>query len=404
MISIKALFHLLAIGGVFICLLLFSDNRKQTAMQAICFAVAFVSMVSLLYFFHLSSLAEPPKTSALEFAGKSGEKVIILHKLFPALPVFFSSVYKNAMIWITLTTGIIIISWNGIRHKWNYNRISAVFLYPFLIPLFTLLFYRNAYPYYYVFIMAPAIIFCGVVMHHIAEDYKASKSKAFLFFAGIFGIAVFSNFLFHYSKVSPEQLTSQKNIIQTVHQIFPEPVPYIDGCSVISSFPKVGFFMSTWGMENYLKTGRPIMRRLLENRRPLFLVANLPSLDFSLPRENPFTQVNYALMEEDWEILNANFIPHWGIIYVTGKKIVFGPETVSELFEIIIPGIYTIETTGPVQLKGTRYSPGATVDLEQGFHVLERLDSDITAVTLRWGENLFRPEKEPDLIPSFYAF
>ena len=162
--------------------------------------------------------------------------------------------------------------------------------------------------------------------------------------------------------------------------------------------------MSTWGMENYLQTGKPIMRHLLENRRPLFLVANLPSLDFTLPRENPFTERNHGLMEEDWEILNSNFIPHWGIIYLAGKKLTVSPGTVSQLFEILIPGTYTIETAGPVRVNGTRYSPGSTVDLEKGFHVLETLDSDIDTVTLRWGENLFRPEKEPELIPVFYGF
>jgi hypothetical protein len=250
MISIKAQFHLLAIGGVFVCLLLLSDNKKQTAVQILCFAVSFVIILFLLYFYHLSSLAEQPATGASEYLSRAGSKVIMLNKLFPGLPFFFFSVYENLIIWITFLIGIIVICWNGIRHKkWRYHGTPVFLLFPFLIPLLTLLFYRNAYPYYYVFIMAPAIIFCGVIMHHIAEDYKAAKTASYLFIAGIFSIGIFSNFLFHYSKVSAEQLTAQKEIISTVHQIFPEPVPYLDGCSVISSFPKVGFFMSTWGME-----------------------------------------------------------------------------------------------------------------------------------------------------------
>jgi hypothetical protein len=405
MISIKAQFHLLAIGGVFVCLLLLSDNKKQTAVQILCFAVSFVIILFLLYFYHLSSLAEQPATGASEYLSRAGSKVIMLNKLFPGLPFFFFSVYENLIIWITFLIGIIVISWNGIRHKkWRYHGTPVFLLFPFLIPLLTLLFYRNAYPYYYVFIMAPAIIFCGVIMHHIAEDYKAAKTASYLFIAGIFSIGIFSNFLFHYSKVSAEQLTAQKEIIRTVHQIFPEPVPYLDGCSVISSFPKVGFFMSTWGMENYLQAGRPIMRRLLEKRQPLFLIVNLPSLDFSLPRENPFTDRNHALLEEDWKILNSNFIPHWGIIYVAGKKLVFSSEIVSLRFEILIPGTYTIETNGPVRINGIDYPPGSAVNFEQGFYSMEKLDPDIASVTLRWGKNLFRPEKEPDMIPTFYGF
>ncbi len=53
------------------------------------------------------------------------------------------------------------------QHEYNTNIFLA---YAFLMPILTLLFYRNAYPYYYVFIIAPAIIFCGVIMHHISEE------------------------------------------------------------------------------------------------------------------------------------------------------------------------------------------------------------------------------------------
>lgn len=77
---------------------------------------------------------------------------------------------------------------------------------------------------------------------------------------------------------------------------------------MISSFPKVGFFMSTSGIEDYLQSGRPVMRDLPRERRPLFLIADVSSLQ--LQRTRPSKR--HSLMADDIEVLRNNFIPQWG--------------------------------------------------------------------------------------------
>jgi hypothetical protein len=241
-------------------------------------------------------------------------------------------------------------------------------------------------------------------MHNIAQNFQKNRAGVWLLFAAVLVVPVFINFMVYYSKVKPEQLTAQKELIDRVHEMFPTPVPYVDGCSVVSSFPKVGFFMSTWGMENYLHSGKPIMRYLVSTRQPLFLLANLPSLDFSLPRENPFTEVNYALLEEDWQVLNSNFIPHWGLIYVAGKQFELTEKIWFHDFEILIPGFYTIETKTSVKIDNTLHEPGSAIFLDQGHHTASLLKPGNLSVTLRWGENLYRPKNDPEVIPVFYGF
>lgn len=405
MVSIKTQFHLLVIGFIFISLLMTSKNKKRTGIYIAIFLLSFFSTFIVLYIAHLSSLSEVSSTGALGVVASAGEKTIILKSLFPRLAYFKISILKNPIVWFFFFFGVAVAFWDGLRHgKWFASPRVTFIAYSFLILPCTLLIYRNAFPYYYVFIMAPAIIFCGVIMHQIMESHQKNGYVSLLIIAAIFPVMVFINFVDHYSKASSDQIAGQKEIIETVHEMFPEPVYYIDGCSAISSFPKVGLFMSTWGMETYLQAQKPIMREILKNKKPPFMLINIPSLDFSIPRENPFTSINHALLEEDWQTLNSNFIPHWGPVYVAGKEIQFQPKKLFQNFEILISGTYSIETKGKVNIDGSIFSADNTVSLKQGTHTIKQLTSADASVTLRWGKNLYRPLKEPEITPIFYGF
>ena len=63
----------------------------------------------------------------------------------------------------------------------------------------------------------------------------------------------------HYAANLANQQRQQKETLDLVHRLFPEAVPYIDRCSMVSTFPKVGFFMSSLGMRFYHERGEPIM-------------------------------------------------------------------------------------------------------------------------------------------------
>jgi len=180
-------------------------------------------------------------------------------------------------------------------------------------------------------------------------------------------------------------------------------VPYIDWCSAVSSFPKKGFFMSTWGMENYLAANRPVMKKILETEHPVFLVANKPLLDTSIPRINPFTKAYYALLEPDYNILKDNFIPHWGPVWVAGKSIQFKGASRPHSFDILIPGIYTIEASGPIILDGLNHITGDTITLTRGSHTVLP-GPEVKSMTIRWGKHLYRPDGQPLNLPSFYGF
>ncbi len=108
-------------------------------------------------------------------------------------------------------------------------------------------------------------------------------------------------------------------------------------------------------------------------------------------------------MEEDWNILKSNFVHHWGLISVAGKKFKLDRQQGSIDFEMLFSGIYTIEADRPIYIDEELYNPGTVIDLEKGIHTISSKDVS-TEVILRWGDHLYRPPQEPVFNPSFYGF
>ncbi len=401
MVTTKSIFHLLTIGTIFTCLLVLDQQRRDVGKQVISFVVGLMGGFFLFYYLHIATLPGPRLREPQEFVSQTYSKVIIVHKLFPGWRFLELSMYSNWVIWILLAVGTILIILAAIRStgKKRTNRIKLLCL---LVPLVSLVFYRNSFPYFYVFILSPAIIVCGVVVHEIMEVFRKTRSVFCLFLVVVLTFIVVYNFLVYYVVSSPDRTITQREVIEVVHEMFPMPVSYIDGCSMVSSFPGAGFFMSSWGMEGYLSANRPIMRNILNRRRPLFLLADVPHLNLFLPRWEAVSATNYALLDEDWRVLKSNFMHHWGPIYVVGKEFEFKPGLNSQTFEILIPGEHTLEGELEVAVNGIVYRPGSRINLKKGKHTITSLGNSGKAA-LRLGKHLYKPENEPSLTPLFWG-
>jgi len=401
MVTIKSIFHLLTIGIIFICILVMAQNRWEVIKQIVSFVIALVGGFFLFYQFHISTLIPTSLRDPRQYLGHTSSKFIIPHNLFPRWRFLELSVYQNLIIWILLIVGIILVIW-AIIHT-TENKLSArLLLLTFLSPIFSLMFYRNAFPYYYVFILTPAIIFCGVVVNKTIEAFRKTGSFLAPVIVAAFTLIVFFNFLFYYLVFSPNRNFEQRKVLKAVHEIFPEPVSYIDGCSMVASFPKAGFFMSSLVMESYLSANKPIMKNILSKHQPLFLLANVPHLNLSFPRKEAVSASGYSLLEEDWNVLKSNFLHHWGPIYVVGKQFEFSSVTDSQCFETFIPGEYTLEGKLGVSVDGILYRPGDIINLKKGNHtIIARFNSGKAA--FRWGKHLYKPEIKPPSNPIFIS-
>jgi hypothetical protein len=402
MFTIKSVFHLVIIGIIILCMLAMTQKRSEVIKQIVHFVITFVVGYLIFYQLHVSKLNIVSSPAQKKFLKNVYSKFILIDELFPARTFLKLSINQNLIIWTLLIAGVFFVIWEIVYTKKDKLKKNFILL-AFIIPILSLIFYRNAFPYFYVFILTPAIIFSGILFHEITEGLKKTKSKFSLILIIFFTLLVFFNFLFYYFLFSPKRNFSQKELLEKVHKIFPEPVSYIDGCSMVASYPKSGFFMSSMGMENYLTMNRPIMEDLLNKDKPLFLLSNVPQLDLSLPREKAVSYANYSLLEEDWMVLKSNFLHHWGPIYVVGKQFNLSSVANSQNFKIFISGNYTLEGEQNVSVDGIFYKPGDIIKLKKGKHSIAGLYKS-GKVKLRWGKNLYKPSSPPPLDPIFGIF
>jgi hypothetical protein len=283
-----------------------------------------------------------------------------------------------------------------VHRRYARNRPKTLLLV-LLIPLSSLAVYRNACPYFFVFLMPAATVFCGYAFERLVSTLKSDKGTMMPLLSAFLGLIVFAEVAAHLPRYfgSEAKLTLlQRDVLKTIHRMFPEPAAYVDKCSMVSSYPKVGFFMSAAGMRNYLRRNEPIMERLLAEKKPIFLLANFFMLDLSSD-EAPRSTGGEALLEADWTALKSYFIHHWGQVWVAGKQLDLGPAAEPQHFEIIAPGPYTVESPADISIDGTSYRNGEVVRLDEGSHTAGA-GGATTTIRLRWGDHLYRPDSEPE--------
>jgi hypothetical protein len=149
--------------------------------------------------------------------------------------------------------------------------------------------YRNVFPY---FLPVLALPWCVLAASAWEE---ASRSRRRIF--GVCGIAIVWSAL-SFASIWPHDMGEQRKLIALVHESFPEPVPYIDRCGMIASFPKVGPFLSTLVLDRYHRSGAPIFGPLIDSRHPRFVLLNAPALS---GEHRP------GLLEADRQVLGDSF-------------------------------------------------------------------------------------------------
>lgn len=360
-----------------------ASGARTAAARLVLVGGAAAAAFTLLAFLHIQSLAAPDVIGEQRIIGRGLSKTVMEAGLLPRADVLLRSFLTDPFMWAFMLAGLGFAVREFRAPGASQPRLVA--LLGLALPLATLIFYRNAFPYYYVLILAPACILAGYAAAPV-ERPPIYPIMAFLLAA----LAVF-----HAARAVSPALAVQRAHVDAVHSLFPSPVPYIDRSSMISSFPKIGFFMSSWGMENYLAARRPVVRDLLLAKAPVFVLANSPVLAEALTGSRP---TGYRLRNADIATLRGNYVHHWGALWVAGKRFQATPEPIE--FEILIPGAYTVEAAQPVLLDGVRRPARAVLRLSRGVHRIESPEGRQT-VTLRHGVRLRIPENPPPPGPIF---
>jgi len=252
------------------------------------------------------------------------------------------------------------------------SRPQRVALIGLMLPLASLLFYQNAYPYFYAYILPPVMVAAALGIRALIARLSARTLS----------LALLANALIVSLATPREVLPTQKAVLAAAHEIFPEPVAYFDFPGMIVDFPKANVFMTVWGMRKYRAGHEASLVDVMAQETVPLLVVNQAGVEVNQSSAGPWK----GFLPADAKALREGFIPHWGPLWVAGRR--FPDEAAAGSFEIYAPGIYTVEGA-TARIDGQLYAAGQTIDLARGLHRFEPGADGETL--LRWGDHLRRP-------------
>jgi hypothetical protein len=310
-------------------------------------------------------------------------------------------VASNPLFWFMAIYGAT-IAWTTAQRSGRNADAKRWLPLALALPLLTPFFYRNAFDYFYVFILPPAVIFIGLSYQEYRQRASNSESRLAALLMPLLVAAQCAFLVANGIRFLPDAIGPQRVTLAAVHAVFPEPVPYIDGYGVVASFPRHAFFMSSWGMDRYRAIGKAVFPDLVAQAQPPLLLADSPSLYAALMPDIAISDQR-ELLSEDIRFLKDNYVQLWGMLFVPGKQIELPSDSGNIDFSIVIAGDYRLEATTPVSVDGSRVKPGDVVALAAGKHVLNAGSAKGSAI-LRWASALSPPVGEAvDLFTFFEA-
>ena len=314
----------------------------------------------------------------------------------PPLEILAASFRHDWAFWLLVLVGACFAMSEALWGAPTWRRVAWVVL-GLLFPLSTLLFYRNAFAYYYVSVIPLASLACGLAVARL-EGWLSRRPLAAGIVTSLSGLALWTAGWMAYRALDADTIAPQREVIDAVREAFPAPVPYLDRASMIAMYPSAGPFMTTYVLTDYRERGTANYPELVRRRQPRFLLANVDGLDLARPWDS-MAASPYRLLREDFDYLKDHYVHHWGPVWVAGTTRLADAER-DLVLELPVPGPYTVESPGVVILDGDPVAGGSVVQVEQGEHTLRSGDS-AKAVTLRFGDRLARPVAEPPSGPLF---
>lgn len=388
LVTIKVVFLIPAVGAAF----LWRWSRAGSVHAALAhFAITGIAAAAAgaaLFFFHAESLASAATSAtdassmvrpAANLAANAFDMVILSQSLFPRSVDIVRWFLLSPLPLILVALG----SYSALARFREGGPLQGTAMMCLLLPLVSLTFYRNAFPYFFPFIFLPTAILAAVGSSRLTRPTFRNAFIAAMVLVLVSQAAV----------LWQRDQSAQRSVARAAHMIFPEPVPYVDRNGMLPSFPKANQFMSTWGVEGMLAMGVPALRPIIESRHPPLLIENSPVLSAALEPSAPY--VGNRLHPADEEVLRNGYVQHWGPIWVAGKNL----DEASGSFALSIPGTYTLECSGSRTIDGRSRKCGSTVSLNQGAHEWSR-----GSAVIRWGEHLPRPSGPPPEKPIYYGF
>lgn len=366
--TIKVVFYAPAFAGVAWLRWREAEQPRGVAMRLVGFGIAAVIFASLFIGATVLSLPDVGHGSAARTVSTSG-MMMFDEGLFPRWQYGLGAMLSAPLL------AILLVATPFALGSPNLSRSQRIALVGLLLPLASFLFYRNAFPYYYAYILPPAMVAAALAIEAVIGRLSAKTLS----------VALLANALIVSLATPRETLSMQRQLLAAVHEVFPEPVAYFDYPGMVVDFPKANFFMTSWGMRKYRAGYEEALVDAMDREVVPLLIVNHGTLEANQLGPAP----GGAMLARDAEALRKGFIQHWGPIWVSGRR--FPANSGPQSFEIHAPGRYTVEGASG-RIDGVLHLAGQTVVLARGPHRFEPATPNDETI-LRWGDHLKRPAK-----------
>jgi hypothetical protein len=298
-----------------------------------------------IYFYHRSGLAPvPDRFRGSAFAGHG-------------LQWFTEGVAPNglytmrAMLSAPLLVAGLALSLCGWKHD-GIEGPRKIALIGLLLPLITLLFYRNTFPYFFAFIFAPMTVAVAPAIGIIRERFGTVPLSLALTIIPL--AAAISE--------PRDVIARQQALIDYVHSEFPQGSGYLGYSGMAADYPRViNHLTSGIGIQTYHQRGDPVVARAINAGSVPFIIANHAAIAGALiGRPMPET-----FLPEDVAAMHGNYLPQWGLLWREGKRLPAGEGEFE--FELSRGGPFTLDGA-PVTLDGKLIGSGVTIHLAPGSH------------------------------------
>lgn len=316
------------------------ESRLRMLAIALVVAALVASALLVLHAPYVVATAEGTGT----FASRSLQATIFDMPFAPRGDYFLRLAAEDALYWLAMLAGLFV----AVRNRFYAAAASMLALTP-------ILFYRNAFPYYYPLMIAPPAILVAIATDRLLQwPRDAARFPASLAIAAACALLMWGAWdsLMALRFSSQE---SQRAVVSAVHRVFPEPVYYLDHSGMIASFPKVNYFMSTWGVDAYLRRGVDFMPEALAGKCPPLLLVDHPVL-------SPGTLLYRKLREADRRLLEDRYVDYWGPIRVAGAEFEVPPGA-QVAVRVPCTGPYRLESDTPILIDGRLHVSGSVVEL-----------------------------------------
>ena len=375
MLTIKTILYAPVFLGIAWLLWSEADNKRRLLFQLAGVGAAALGSFALIYLTHASSLAGNSDVEAMKVVSRAGGKMFHFGYV-----TYWLSLVKGVQ--LSLVLALVILAFPLMVWKAALSKPEKWALTGFYLPILTLFFYHNTAPYFYVYMLPPVTVACGVVLASLVARYRSISVAALLLLGGGF---VFYN-------EPPNTIERQRQILRVADAMFPGGVAYFDSCAMLGSFPKANVFMTPWGIHQYLLGGFPSLEETMASKPVPLMVNDDYMFDEALNGKAPVR----AFLPGDLAAIRDTFVHLWGPFWIAGEDI--PARANGYAFNVRVPGFYTVRGAS-VTIGDRVVAPGQFVHLDRG--VYRASTAGAKGARLIWGKDIKVPA-QPDTGGSLF--